>query len=99
MAQSRVLFVKFGAQRLVALRLEVPSLKKHIPLISALRMSVRSVKATPRLPRHYVPRNDIRNIPFAQFIAPNDARRQAEPTQNPSLRYMTINSFIAINRI
>ena len=32
---------------LVALRLEVPSLKKHIPLISALRMSVRSVKATP----------------------------------------------------
>ena len=63
-----VLIVKFGAQRLVALRLEVPSLKRHIPLISALRMSVRSVKATPRLPRHYVPRNDIRNIPLAHAV-------------------------------
>ena len=67
-AQSLVLIVKLGTYSLVALRLEVPSLKKHIPLISALRMSVRSVKATPRLPHHYVPRNDIRNIPLAHAV-------------------------------
>ena len=33
-AQSLVLIVEFGAQRLAALRLEVPSLKLHIPLIT-----------------------------------------------------------------
>ena len=33
-AQSLVLIVKFGAQRLAALRLGVPSSNKHIPFIS-----------------------------------------------------------------
>ena len=44
-AQSLVLFVKLGAR--CGRRLATPTPNKHIPLISALRMSVRSDKATP----------------------------------------------------
>ena len=42
---SLVLSVELGTQKLAALRLEAPSLNKHIPLISTLRMSIRSDKA------------------------------------------------------
>ena len=45
MAQSLVLIVKFGTQRLAALRLEAPN--RHIPLISSLRMSVHSGVGVP----------------------------------------------------